>query len=80
MFIGSIARTNLECDLVQRGGSLVDEKAVAAAAAAADSSSGAASADGASGGATSLGAPGSKGATIHVNKPKSCFSKGLNYT
>ncbi len=39
MFIGSIARTNLECDLVQRGGSLVEASTPMGAAAAISSPS-----------------------------------------
>ncbi len=72
LFIGSIARTNLECDLVQRGGSLVNERAMREAkdAAAAGATGGAAAATS----AASSGA-GPSGATVHVNKPKSCFSK-----
>ena len=60
MYIGSIARTNLETDLVQRGGSLVTASAQQRGAAASAS-------------ASSSSSP--QQPNTHTNKPKFCFSE-----
>ena len=62
MFISSIARTNLECDIVQRGGTLVQGRGFADMVAAASSSS--------ASGATPK-------ASFDSNRNKFCFGKIL---
>ena len=76
MFISSIARTNLECDIVQRGGTLVQGRGfaemVAASGATASASTASSAEPSTSTGATPRTA---RSTTFESNRNKFCFGK-----
>ena len=67
MFISSIARTNLECDIVQRGGTLVQGRGFADMVAAFNKAS------------TSGATPKVAKMTFDSNRNKFCFGESSNY-
>ena len=81
MFISSIARTNLECDIVQRGGTLVQGRGFAemvAASGASASSTASSSEPSTSTGATPRTT--ARSTTFESNRNKFCFGKNTLHT